>query len=61
VASQIPGGAIHDTDGEYSRQYWQRLECNWKHWKNVKPAGGVKRRLTMVCEVVEEEGEKIEE
>jgi len=27
----------------------------------VKPAGGVKRRLTAVCEVVEEEGGKIEE
>jgi len=27
----------------------------------VKPAGGVKGRLTVVCEVVEEEGGKIEE
>jgi len=48
------------SDGEYNRQYWQRLERNWKRWKNVKPAGGVKGRLTAVCEVVEEEGGKIE-
>ena len=27
----------------------------------MEPAGRVKRRLTAVCEVVEEEGEKIEE
>ena len=27
----------------------------------MKPAGGVKGRLTAVCEVVEEEGGKIEE
>ena len=49
------------SEGEYDRQYWQRLERNWKRWKNVKPTGGVKRRLTVVREVVEEEGEKIEE
>jgi len=49
------------SDGEYDRQYWQRLERNWRQWKHVKPAGGVKRRLTAVCEVVEEEGGKIEE
>jgi len=46
---------------EYDRQYWQRLEKNWKWWKNVKLAGGVKGRLTAVCEVVEEEEGKIEE
>ena len=49
------------SDGEYNRQYWQRLERNWKWWKNVKPAGGVKGRLTVVREVVEEEGGKIKE
>ena len=49
------------SDGEYNRQYWQRLERNWRWWKNVKPAGGVKERLTAVREVVEEEGGKIEE
>ena len=48
-------------DGEYNKQYWQRLERNWKQWKNVKPAGRAKGRLTVVCEVVEEEGGKIEE
>ena len=49
------------TDGEYDRQYWQRLECNWKHWKNVKQAEGVKGRLTAVHKVVEEKGGKIED
>ena len=49
------------SDGEYDRQYWQRLERNWKWWKNVKPAGREKRRLTAVREVVKEEGGKIEE
>jgi len=49
------------SDGEYNCQYWQRLERNWKQWKNVKPAGREKGRLTMVREVVEEEGGKIEE
>jgi len=49
------------SDGEYNRQYWQRLERNWKQWKNVKMAGGVKGRLTVVREVVEEEEGKIEE
>jgi len=37
------------------------LERNWKRWKNVKLAGEEKGRLTAVCEVVEEEGGKIEE
>jgi len=37
------------------------LERNWKRWKNVKPAGGERGRLTAVREVVEEEGGKIEE
>jgi len=49
------------SDGEYDRQYWQRLEKNWKRWKNVKPAEGIKGRLTVVREVVKEEGGKIEE
>ena len=49
------------SDGEYDCQYWQRLERNWKWWKNVKPAGGVKGRLTVVCKVVEKEEGKIEE
>jgi len=49
------------SDGEYDRRYWQRLERNWKQWKNVKPAGREKGRLTAVREVVEEEGGKIEE
>ena len=49
------------SDGEYNCQYWQRLERNWRRWKHVKPAGEVKGRLTAVCEVVEEEGGKIEE
>ena len=49
------------SDEEYDRQYWQRLERNWKWWKNVKPTGGVKGRLTAVHEVVEKEGGKIEE
>jgi len=48
-------------DGEYDRQYWQRLERNWRRWKQVKPVGGTKGRLTAVREVVEEEGGKIEE
>ena len=48
-------------DREYNRQCWQRLERDWRRWKHVKPAGGVKRRLTAVCEVVEEEGVKIKE
>ena len=30
------------SDGEYNCQYWQRLERNWKQWKNVKLVGGVK-------------------
>jgi len=37
------------------------LERNWRRWKNVKLVGEVKERLTMVYEVVEEKGEKIEE
>jgi len=49
------------SDREYNRQYWQRLERNWRRWKHVKPAGGEKGRLTAVHEVVEEKGEKIEE
>jgi len=49
------------SDEEYDCQYWQRLEKNWKQWKNVKPVGGVKGRLTVVHEVVEEERGKIEE
>jgi len=49
------------SDGEYNRQYWERLERNWRWWKQVKPVGGVKGRLTAVSEVVEEEGGKIEE
>ena len=49
------------SDGEYNRQYWQRLEKNWKQWKQVKPERGVKGRLTVVCEVVEEEGGRIKE
>jgi len=49
------------SDGEYDRQYWQRLERNWKRWKNVKPAGREKGRLTAVHEVGEEEGGRIEE
>ena len=49
------------SDGEYDRQYWQRLEKNWKQWKNIKLAGGIKGRLTTVREVVEEEGGKIKE
>ena len=49
------------SDGKYDCQYWQRLERNWRWWKNVKPAGGVKGRLTAVHEVVEEEGGKIKE
>ena len=48
-------------DGEYDRQYWQRLERNWRQWKQVKPAGGTKGRLTAVREVVKEERGKIEE
>jgi len=34
-------------DGEYNRQYWQRLERNWRRWKNMKPAGEIKKRLTV--------------
>jgi len=49
------------SDGEYDRQYWQRLERNWRQWKQVKPAGGAKGRLTAVREVAEEEEGKIEE
>jgi len=48
-------------DGKYDHQYWQRLERNWRWWKNVKPVGGVKGRLIVVHEVVEEERGKIEE
>jgi len=49
------------SDGECDCQYWQRLERNWRRWKNEKPAGREKGRLTVVHEVVEEEGGKIEE
>jgi len=49
------------SDREYDCQYRQRLERNWRWWKNVKPAGGMKGRLTAVREVVEEEEGKIEE
>jgi len=37
------------------------MERNWRQWKHIKPAGGVKGRLTAVHEVVEEEEGKIEE
>ena len=49
------------TDRKYDKRYWQRLEHNWKRWKKVEPAGRVKGRLTAVCDVVEENGGKIEE
>ena len=49
------------SDGEYDHQYWQRLERNWKRWKNVKPVGREKGRLTAVHKVAEEQGGKIEE
>jgi len=49
------------SNGEYDRQYWQRLERNWRWWKHIKTAGGEKGRLTAVREVVEEEGGKIKE
>ena len=49
------------SDGEYDHQYWQRLEKNWKQWKNVKLVEEVRGRLTVVHEVVEEERERIEE
>jgi len=49
------------SDGEYDRQYWQRLERNWRRWKQMKPVEGVKGRLTVIRGVVEEEGGKIEE
>ena len=48
-------------DRECNRQYWQRLERNWRQWKHVRPVGEVKGRLTAVHEVVEEEGGKIKE
>ena len=46
---------------EYDKRYWQRLEYNWKHWKRVELAGRIKRRLTVVYEVIKEEEGKIEE
>jgi len=49
------------SDREYNQQYWQRLERNWRQWKKVEPIEKVKRKLTAVCEIVEEEGGKIEE
>ena len=49
------------SDGEYSKQYWQRLERNWRRWKEEGLADKGKGRLTAVREVVEEEGGKIEE
>jgi len=49
------------SNGKYDRQYWQRLERNWRQWKQVKLAGGEKGRLTTVREVVEEERGKIKE
>ena len=49
------------SDGEYDKQYWQRLERNWKQWKKEGLADKGKGRLTAVREVVEEEGGKIEE
>jgi len=57
----IARGLFGWTDGEYDRRYWQRLEKNWKRWKNVEPIGREKGRLTAVREVDEEEGGKIEE
>jgi len=48
------------SDKEYDRQYWQRLERNWRKWKNMKLTREEKGRLTAVHEVVEEGG-KIEE
>jgi len=49
------------SDGKYDCQYWERMERNWRKWKNVKLVREEKRRLTAVHEVVEEEGGKIEE
>jgi len=37
------------------------LEHNWRRWKKVELARGVKKRLTAVHEVVEEEEGKIKE
>ena len=49
------------SDREYDRKYWQRLEKNWRRWKKIELAEGRKGRLTVVHEVVEEEGGKIKE
>ena len=49
------------SDGEYDKQYWQRMERNWRRWKKEGLADKGKGRLTAVREVVEEEGGKIEE
>ena len=49
------------SDGEYNKQYWQRLERNWRRWKKEGLADTGKGRLTAVREVVEEEEGKIEE
>ena len=48
-------------DGKYDCQYWERLERNWRKWKDVKPAREEKGRLTVVCGVVEEERGKTKE
>jgi len=48
------------SDGEYDKQYCQRLERNWRQWKKKGLADKGKGRLTAVREVVEEERGKIE-
>jgi len=36
-------------------------QCNWRYWKKVELVGEEKERLTMVCDIVEEEGGKCSE
>ena len=51
------GEVVYDND----RQCWKILEHNWKCQKRVELTEGVKRKLTAVHKVVEEERGKIKE
>jgi len=46
----------------YDREYWDRMDRNWRKWKGTRPLG--RRRLDPIREVREEkeyQGRKIEE
>jgi len=46
-------------DKKYDREYWNRMERNWRKWKGMKPLR--QRKLEMIKEEGEYQEEKIKE